>query len=105
VSIPRPQTWHRDGSPTEIESREELIDHLSAGTLGGLTIQGLRLDVDPPGSDGPSGPLVFLDTIFSDVDRPGAGVAAAVAGRLTPRGPRWTHPCHRRRFRRGRGPN
>jgi predicted Rossmann-fold nucleotide-binding protein len=37
-----------DDSPDEIESRAELDAHLSAGTLAGLTVQGLRLDLDPP---------------------------------------------------------
>ena len=37
-----------DGSPDEIESREELDFHLDTGSLAGLTVQGLRLDVDPP---------------------------------------------------------
>ncbi len=37
-----------DDSPTEIESRAELDRHLSAGTLAGLTVQGVPLDVDPP---------------------------------------------------------
>lgn len=40
---------HRhDHSPDEIESRAELELHLAAGTLRGLTVQGLHLDVDPP---------------------------------------------------------
>ena len=32
----------------EIESRADLDRHLAAGSLRGLTVQGLRLDVDPP---------------------------------------------------------
>lgn len=48
VSIPLPRNWHHDASPTEIESRAELTAHLAAGSLRGLTIQGLRLDLDPP---------------------------------------------------------
>jgi predicted Rossmann-fold nucleotide-binding protein len=32
----------------EVESRDELDHHLATGSLAGLTVQGLRLDVDPP---------------------------------------------------------
>jgi predicted Rossmann-fold nucleotide-binding protein len=42
------QKWPHDSSSYEIESRAELDAHLAAGSLAGLTIQGLRLDVDPP---------------------------------------------------------
>jgi predicted Rossmann-fold nucleotide-binding protein len=41
-----------DDSPTEVESRAELASHLAAGTLAGLTVQGLRLDADPPDLSG-----------------------------------------------------
>lgn len=41
-----------DDSPTEVESREELAVHLAAGTLAGLTVQGLRLDANPPDLSG-----------------------------------------------------
>jgi predicted Rossmann-fold nucleotide-binding protein len=37
-----------DATPDEIESRAELDARLAAGTLSGLTVQGLRLDLDPP---------------------------------------------------------
>jgi predicted Rossmann-fold nucleotide-binding protein len=37
-----------DATPYEIETRSELDDHLARGTLRGLTVQGLRLDLDPP---------------------------------------------------------
>jgi len=37
-----------DHSPDEVESREELRLHLDAGTLRGLTVQGLHLTDDPP---------------------------------------------------------
>jgi predicted Rossmann-fold nucleotide-binding protein len=36
-----------DTTAEEIESRAEFEVHLSAGSLAGLTVQGLRLDVDP----------------------------------------------------------
>jgi len=37
-----------DSTPTEVESRAELDTHLARGSLAGLTVQGLRLDLDPP---------------------------------------------------------
>ena len=77
VSIPRPQTWHRDGSPTEIESREELKDYLTAGTLSGLTIQGLRLDVNPPDLTG----VDVRDALFVGCRFPDAGYAADLVRR------------------------
>ena len=43
-AAPRPY----DATPTEIESRSELDGHLAQGSLRGLTVQGLRLDLDPP---------------------------------------------------------
>jgi predicted Rossmann-fold nucleotide-binding protein len=36
-----------DNTPDEIESRAELEIHLARGSLAGLTLQGLRLDLDP----------------------------------------------------------
>ncbi|MFC7546353.1 LOG family protein [Plantactinospora sp. GCM10030261] len=36
-----------DTTPEEIETRAELDRHLAVGSLAGLTLQGLRLDVDP----------------------------------------------------------
>jgi predicted Rossmann-fold nucleotide-binding protein len=37
-----------DSSADEIESRAELDRHLPTGSLAGLVVQGLRLDVEPP---------------------------------------------------------
>jgi predicted Rossmann-fold nucleotide-binding protein len=37
-----------DATVLEVESRAELNEHLAKGTLAGLTVLGLRLDVDPP---------------------------------------------------------
>lgn len=37
-----------DESRTEIESRAEFDRHFARGTLAGLVVQGLRLDIDPP---------------------------------------------------------
>jgi predicted Rossmann-fold nucleotide-binding protein len=48
VFAPIPPRWPYDASPDEIESRAELDAHLPSGTLAGLTLQGLRLDLDPP---------------------------------------------------------
>jgi len=36
-----------DSSPTEVESRAELDHHLASGSLAGLTVQGLHLDIEP----------------------------------------------------------
>ncbi|MFJ6196774.1 LOG family protein [Micromonospora sp. NPDC092111] len=36
-----------DTSPDEIETRAEFDRHLAGGSLAGLTVQGLRLDLDP----------------------------------------------------------
>lgn len=36
-----------DASPTEVESRAELDQHLAIGSLAGLTVQGLHLDAAP----------------------------------------------------------
>jgi predicted Rossmann-fold nucleotide-binding protein len=41
-----------DATAHEIESRAELDEHLAKGTLAGLTVLGLRLDVDPPDMSG-----------------------------------------------------
>jgi predicted Rossmann-fold nucleotide-binding protein len=42
-----------DASPDEVESRAELEMHLARGSLAGLTLQGVRLDLDPvPDLDG-----------------------------------------------------
>jgi predicted Rossmann-fold nucleotide-binding protein len=37
-----------DSSPLEVESRAELDFHLARGSLAGLTVQGLWLELDPP---------------------------------------------------------
>ncbi len=41
-----------DATAREIESRAELDEHLAKGSLAGLTVLGLRLDVDPPDLSG-----------------------------------------------------
>src|SRR3712207_4237277 len=41
-----------DATADEVESRAELAVHLARRSLAGLTVQGLRLDVDPPDLSG-----------------------------------------------------
>jgi hypothetical protein len=43
-----------DAAPEEVESRAELEIHLARGSLAGLTLQGLRLDLDPCRTSTPS---------------------------------------------------
>ncbi|MEV0391898.1 LOG family protein [Polymorphospora rubra] len=50
-----------DNSPDEIESRAELDLHLRAGSLAGLTVQGLRLDEEPVPD---LAPVDLTDTLF-----------------------------------------
>lgn len=67
-----------DTTPQEIESRTELDLHLRAGSLAGLTIQGLRLDVDPV----PDLTAVDLtDTLFLGCRFPDATAEADVVRR------------------------
>jgi predicted Rossmann-fold nucleotide-binding protein len=51
AGVPTPPSTHLlepdDTIDREIESRAELDRHLNAGSLAGLTVQGLRLDLDP----------------------------------------------------------
>lgn len=50
-----------DTTPDEVESRAELDRHLRAGSLAGLTVQGLRLDIPPvPDLSG----VDLTDTLF-----------------------------------------
>lgn len=44
--LPAP-AYEQDGSPDEVESRAELIARIGDGGLAGLTVQGVRLDVEP----------------------------------------------------------
>jgi predicted Rossmann-fold nucleotide-binding protein len=46
-----------DSTPLEVETRDELAAHLAKGSLAGLTVQGLRLDVDLTAVD-------LTDTLF-----------------------------------------
>jgi predicted Rossmann-fold nucleotide-binding protein len=83
-----------DDSPTEIESRGELDRHLAAGSLAGLILQGLRLDVDPPdlSSVEVAGALfvgcrfVSVDVVI-DVIRRGADVVPEFVGLPYPTAP------------------
>lgn len=83
-----------DGTPREIESRDELDLHLDRGSLAGLTVQGLRLDLDPPDLSA----VDLTDTFFvgcrfaslgveADLVRRGAHVVPASDGKPYP-----THP-------------
>jgi predicted Rossmann-fold nucleotide-binding protein len=40
--------WPFDESPDEVETRDELDYHIAHGSLAGLTVQGLRMDRQPP---------------------------------------------------------
>jgi len=84
-----------DPSPAEIESRAELEAHLEKGSLAGLTVQGLRLDIDPPDLTG----VDLTDTFFvgchfasldveAELVRRGAHVVPPVDGTPYP-----THPA------------
>ncbi len=67
-----------DDTPDEVESRAELDHHLARGTLAGLTVQGVPLDVDPPAA------LATADvtgTLFVGCRLAGADVAADLVRR------------------------
>ncbi|WP_033343472.1 LOG family protein [Catenuloplanes japonicus] len=49
---PRDVLEHHDHTESEVESRAELDRHLAAGSLAGLAVLGLPLDVDPPDLSG-----------------------------------------------------
>jgi len=83
-----------DSSPDEIESRAELDKHLATGSLAGLTVQGLRLDVDQPDL----GAVNVTDTLFvgcrfasrdltAELVRRGAHVVPEFAGLPYPTSP------------------
>jgi predicted Rossmann-fold nucleotide-binding protein len=84
-----------DTSPSEVESRAELDRHLATGSLAGLTVQGLRLDLDPV-PDLAAADLT--DTLFvgchfksreveTDLVRRGAHIVPPLAGRPYPTQP------------------
>ena len=86
--------WSHDSSPDEVESRPELDAHLATGSLRDLTIQGLRLDVDPPDLSA----VDLTDTLFvgcrftsvdaeADLVRRGAHVVPAFDGVPYPTAP------------------
>ena len=69
VAIPLSDLGHYDASPGEIESREELDLHLRAGSLAGLTIEGLRLDLNPPDLTGVDvSDALFVGCRFPDIE-------------------------------------
>jgi predicted Rossmann-fold nucleotide-binding protein len=79
VSTPPPDDVLRphDATPEEVESRAELDDHLRAGGLAGLTVQGLRLDVDPPDLS----MVDVSDTLFVGCRFASCDVAASLVAR------------------------
>jgi predicted Rossmann-fold nucleotide-binding protein len=85
-----------DTTPDEIESRAELDLHLHTGSLAGLTVQGLRLDVDPiPNLSAVDlRDTFFIGCAFASVDveadlvRRGAHVVPPMRDLPYP-----THPC------------
>lgn len=86
-----------DTTADEIESRHELDRHLAAGSLAGMTIQGLRLDLDPVPdlSD-----VDLTDTLFVGCSFASAEVEAEAVRRGAhvvppfPDLPYATHPAH-----------
>lgn len=84
-----------DGTALEIESRAELDTHLSRGSLAGLTLLGLDLDVDPPDLSAVDvtgslfvGCRLASDEVEIDVIRRGAHVVPPLDGLPYP-----THPA------------
>jgi predicted Rossmann-fold nucleotide-binding protein len=75
--VPSKPPWVPDASPDEVESRAELDVHLRAGSLAGLTVQGVRLDVDPPDLS----TVDVTGAIFVGCRFPDAGIAADVVRR------------------------
>jgi predicted Rossmann-fold nucleotide-binding protein len=66
-----------DATPDEVESRAELDDHLRKDSLAGLTVQGLRLDADPPDLS----KVDVTDTLFVGCRFESVRVAADLVGR------------------------
>jgi predicted Rossmann-fold nucleotide-binding protein len=83
-----------DATADEIESRAELEIHLRAGTLAGLTVQGLRLDLDPvPDLSGAD----LTDTLFLGCRFASAQIEADAVARgahVMPPFPALPYPTH-----------
>jgi predicted Rossmann-fold nucleotide-binding protein len=79
VAVPTPprRPWTHDASPNEVETRAEFDFHLSAATLRGLTVLGLRLDHDPPDLSA----VDVRDTLFVGCHFVDAAAAADVVAR------------------------
>ncbi|MDG4762888.1 hypothetical protein O7632_01970 [Solwaraspora sp. WMMD406] len=79
AELPAPHdTTPHDTTPHEVESREELDHHLRAGSLAGLTVQGLRFDEAPV----PDLSAVDLtDALFLGCSFPSADVEADLVRR------------------------
>ncbi|WFE22655.1 hypothetical protein O7621_04725 [Solwaraspora sp. WMMD937] len=67
-----------DSTPHEVESRAELDHHLRAGSLAGLTVQGLQFDV-PPVPDLTD--IDLTDTLFLGCSFPSAAAEAELVRR------------------------
>jgi predicted Rossmann-fold nucleotide-binding protein len=81
-----------DTTADEIESRAEFELHLRAGSLAGLTVQGLRLDLDPVPD---LSAVDVTDTLFVGCRFPSQQVAAEIVGRgahVVPRFPALPYP-------------
>jgi predicted Rossmann-fold nucleotide-binding protein len=79
--------WPPDTTRPEIETRAEFDLHVSAGSLRGLTVQGLRLDENPPDLTGVDVKnALFVGCRFADADaaaemvRRGASVVPVFEG-------------------------
>src|SRR5438034_5532023 len=69
--------WPFDASPDEIETRDEFDFHVTHGSLATLTVQGLRLDVDPPDLSA----VDVSDTLFVGCRFPDQATVAGLVGR------------------------
>ena len=83
-----------DSTADEIESRAELDIHLRTGSLAGLTVQGLRLDLDPvPDLSG----IDLTDTLFLGCRFASARAEAEIVARgahVVPPFPALPYPTH-----------
>jgi predicted Rossmann-fold nucleotide-binding protein len=77
VPIPGPLPYLKPASPDEIETRAQFDERLALGTVAGATVQGLRLDLNPPDLRG----VDLRDTLFVGCRFPDAQSAADVVRR------------------------
>jgi predicted Rossmann-fold nucleotide-binding protein len=69
--------WPHDASPDEVETRAEFDFHVGQHDLAGLTVQGLRLDLDPPDLS----TVDVTDTLFVGCRFADHGAVAALVAR------------------------